>query len=132
MDEELILETTFLIDLEREKHRGPGAAVSFLRERPSARLFLTPTIRGELACGLSMADREKWRTFVEPFRVLPVDEEAEWQYGEIFRNLRAMGQGIGGNDLWIATVALSYGMSLVTANEVHFRRIPGLRVLSYR
>lgn len=132
MDEELILETSFLIDLERERHRGEGAAVRFLRNHSGACLFLTPTIRGELAGGTSMSDREKWRNFVRPFFTLPIHEEAEWRYGEIFRHLKAKGQPIAGNDLWIAAVCLAYGMTLVTANEEHFRRVPGLRLLSYR
>jgi len=43
--EALILETTFLIDLERERHRRrPGKAAAFLELHENARLYLTFTI----------------------------------------------------------------------------------------
>jgi predicted nucleic acid-binding protein len=132
MDEDLILETTFLIDLERERHRGEGPAFRFLRSRPESRLFLTPTIRGELAGGLTLSKREDWLSFVEPFHVLPINQDAEWCYGETFRLLRKRGILIGGNDLWIAAVCLARSMTLVSANLRHFGRVPNLRVLGYR
>jgi hypothetical protein len=44
----LILETTFLIDLEREERRGrPGAAVGFLEAHAETRLYLPFTVAGE-------------------------------------------------------------------------------------
>jgi tRNA(fMet)-specific endonuclease VapC len=53
-----------------------------------------------------------------------------WRYGEGFRYLSRNGIRIGSNDLWIAAAAIAYGMVLVTANERHFRRVPGLQVVS--
>ena len=35
---------------------------------------------------------------------------------------------IGANDLMIASIALSRGLTLVTRNAMEFRRVPGLRV----
>ena len=35
------------------------------------------------------------------------------------------------NDLWIAASALDCGFPLVTANAVHFVRVPELRLLGY-
>ena len=49
----LILETTFLIDLEREAARKtPGPAYGFLAARPTEPLFITFTVAGELAAGM--------------------------------------------------------------------------------
>ena len=39
---------------------------------------------------------------------------------------------IGANDLWIAATGLAYGCPVVTANQAHFERVPGLVVLGYR
>jgi tRNA(fMet)-specific endonuclease VapC len=130
--EALILETTFLIDLEREHHRGrPGPAVAFLEGQEHARLYLTFTVVGELACGASMADRRAWEAFLGPFYVLPSSAEVCWEFGRAFRHLQQNGILIGGNDLWIAATALAYGMPLVTSNREHFARVPGLDVRTY-
>jgi tRNA(fMet)-specific endonuclease VapC len=126
------LETTFLIDLERELRRGKdGPAQRFLANRAEDRLHLTFTIVGELAAGASMADREVWQEFVAPFRVLESNPEVSWRYGEIYRHLQDSGLLIGSNDLWIAATALAQDMAVVTGNERHFRRVPDLTVLSH-
>jgi predicted nucleic acid-binding protein len=64
--------------------------------------------------------------------MLAIDPEAAWHYGQAFRYLRANGLLIGANDLWIAATALANGMPVVTRDEAHFRRVPGLDVLTYR
>ncbi len=133
MGEVLILETSFLIDLERESRRrqeGPAQRFLALRERDS--FCLTTTIIGELASGRSMADRERWEAFVHQFRILPETLEVCWEYGTAFRFLQSNGLLIGGNDLWIAATAIAYGLPLVTSNERHFQRVPGLEIVSYR
>jgi predicted nucleic acid-binding protein len=132
MGRPLILETTFLIDLEREHHRGkPGQAVSFLEANEEARLYLTFTIAGELAAGVSMSDRSRWEAFLGPFYVLPSTLEVSWEYGRASRYLRDNGRLIGTNDLWIAATALAYRMPVVTKNVAHYRRVPGVDVEGY-
>lgn len=132
MGRPLILESTFLIDLEREHHRGvPGGAVAFVESNHDARLYLSFVVAGELAAGISMRDRTRWETFLAPFYVLPSTPEVSWQYGRAFRHLRDNGSLIGANDLWIAATGLAYQMPVVTRNVDHFRRVPGLEVESY-
>lgn len=132
MGRALILETTFLIDLEREHHRGrPGPAVAFLEENPDARLYLPFVVAGELAAGLSMRDRARWEAFLAPFYVLPSTAEVSWQYGRAARHLLDTGAMIGANDLWVAAAGLAYGMPVVTRNVQHYRRVPGLDVQAY-
>lgn len=132
MDGPLILETTFLIDLEREHHRGrPGPALAFLEANTEARLYLTFTIAGELAAGASLTDRKAWEAFLGPFYVLPSTPAVSWEYGKAYRHLEKNRQLIGSNDLWIAATALACGMPLVTANHRHFERVPGLEVVRY-
>jgi tRNA(fMet)-specific endonuclease VapC len=128
----LILETTFLIDLEREAARkAPGAAHALLARQARYRLYLTPTIAGELAAGSSMADRERWEGFLAPFHMLALGRDVCWQYGHAFRYLQANGLLIGANDLWIAAAGLAYRMPAVSRNARHFERVPGLEVVGY-
>jgi predicted nucleic acid-binding protein len=132
VDRALILETTFLIDLEREAGReAPGAAHALLARHAQHRLYLTPTIAGELAAGASMADRARWEGFLAPFHMLALSRDVCWQYGNVFRYLQANGLLIGANDLWIAAAGLAYGIPVVSRNSRHFERVPGLEVVGY-
>ena len=109
MEDALILETTFLIDLEREAtRRAEGPAQRLLAGHPKHRLYITPTVAGELASGASMADRARWESFISPFHVLALDREVCWRYGNAFRYLQANGLLIGANDLWIAAAGLAH------------------------
>ena len=132
MGRSLILETTFLIDLEREHNRGaPARAVAFLEAHGDASLYLPFVVPGELAAGISMARRDRWEAFVAPFYLLPHTPDVSWEFGRTYRHLRGSGQLIGTNDLWIAATALAYEMPVVTDNVEHFRRVPHLQVESY-
>jgi tRNA(fMet)-specific endonuclease VapC len=132
MDDALILETTFLIDLERESSRvEEGPAHGLLQRHLRHRLYITPTIAGELAAGASMSERTRWEAFVAPFHVLALDREVCWHYGSAFRFLQANGLLIGANDLWIAAAGLAHQVPVVSRNARHFERVPGLKVVSY-
>ncbi len=132
MENALVLETTFLIDLEWELARAAvGPAQRFLEAHARHRLFITPTIAGELAAGTSLADRTRWQQFVQPFHILPITEDVSWEYGRAYRYLRQNGVAIGGNDLWIAATAVAHDVPVVTRNTRHYRRVPGLEVEAY-
>ena len=132
MGRSLILETSFLIDLEREHKRGvPSRAVPYLEANSEARLYLPFIVTGELAAGVSFSERGRWEAFLAPFYILPSTPEVSWHYGRTFRHLQDNGQMIGANDLWIAATALAYRMPVVTNDVGHFRRVPHLEVESY-
>jgi len=129
----LILETTFLVDLERERLReAPGPAHRFLASHSAERLHVTAITAGELAAGASDEERPAWDELLGRFRILSIDREVCWRYGRLFSYLKDNGLLIAGNDLWIAAIAVSNGLPLATRNERHFRRIPELRVVGYR
>lgn len=132
MDGGLILETTFLIDLEREAlRRSPDAAHRFLELHASSRLHISLITSGELAAGPRLSGRSRWETLTGRFEVLLPDAEVAWRFGQTFRYLRDNGRLIGSNDMWIAATALAHGLPVVTRNVAHFRRVPDLEVLSY-
>jgi len=78
----LILETTFLIDLEREHNRGtPGPAVAFLVGHADQRLYLPFVVAGELGAGPSLRDRDRWERVLGPVVVLESSPDGCGQYG---------------------------------------------------
>lgn len=126
----MILDTNVLIALERElRRRSDGCAVRFLSRQPSGHFFVTPTIRGEIACGASMERQSVWTEFLSPFDTLPINDEVSWNYGQIYRDLASRGELIGTNDLWIAATAQAHQQPLVTENIREFSRVSGLQVL---
>ena len=128
----MILDSNILISLERElrkSHNGP--ATRFFENLQLTRLCITPTIAGELACGASMAAREKWGKFIAPYEILPITKATTWHYGSIYRQLSAEGQLIGTNDLWIAATALTHKTPLATANIKEFQRVAELQVIPF-
>jgi predicted nucleic acid-binding protein len=130
--EGLILETTFLVDLDRELLAArPGPASAFLDAHSGERLHLTFAVAGELAAGPGLQGRAQWEQLIGPFEVLPATADVCWQYGRAYRYLATNGLAIGANDLWIAATALAFGKSLVTRNVRDFQRVPGLEVVGY-
>lgn len=60
--------------------------------------------------------------------ILPFDAAAARRYGELRAALERRGTPIGDADTRVATIALSRGLKVVTGNERHFRRVPGLEI----
>ena len=60
--------------------------------------------------------------------VLPFDASAARRYGEVRAALEESGTPIGDADMRIAAIALARDLKMVTGNERHFRRVPGLEV----
>ena len=132
MVDALILETRFLVDLERELIAAvPGPAQLFLQAHEAQKLHITFTIAGELATGPRMSERATWERLESPFEVIPCTPDVSWRYGRLYRYLRENGLLIDANDLWIAATALAFGMPVVTRNEKHFARVPELHVIGY-
>ena len=59
-------------------------------------------------------------------QVLLIDEPAAEQFGRFKAILRRAGRPIGDIDLFIAGVAVRYGLTVVTNNTDHFARLPDL------
>lgn len=127
-------DTTFLIDLQRERarDRSNGPAHRFLEQDPERELHLSAAALGEFGEGFDDSDDPVLRIVRESHVLLETDEETALAYGRITRRLRAEGRLIGTNDLWIAAASIRHGIPLVTANTRDFTRIEGLDVVVYR
>lgn len=60
--------------------------------------------------------------------ILAFDQPTDQHYAEIREALETAGTPIGPNDLLIAAHARAHGLTLVTANEGEFARVPGIKV----
>lgn len=78
-------------------------------------------------------NEEGFLDFLNGVDVLPLDAAIMQRFAMVRGGLRRQGQLIPDSDLLIAATALHFDLPLVTRNERHFRRVPGLElVLSFR
>lgn len=126
-----LLDTDILSNLMK---RSPSSAlVAKVAQVPPEQQFTSSITLGELVYG---AHRLRERTailmekidniLVPNLPVLAFDTSAARRYGEIRAELERLGTPIGDADTRIAAIALSRGLKVVTANERHLRRVPGL------
>ena len=71
-------------------------------------------------------------SFLSPFEVAPFDETCSRAYGVLRKQLRDNGTPIGPNDMLIAATAIANQAILVSNNVKEFKRVPGLRLESWR
>lgn len=127
-----LLDTDILSNLMK---RAPSEALlARLARVPPEEQFTSSVTLGELLYGARRSARsvtllERIEAIVEAdLPVLPFDAPAARRYGEIRAELEGRGTPIGDADVRIASIALSRDLGVVTGNERHFRRVPGLRV----
>jgi len=90
-------------------------------------------VKAELLYGAAKSARreenEKHLTrFLEPFEIVPFDDNATARYADIRSQTEAKGAPVGPNDLIIAATVLSQNGVLVTNNIREFQRIQNLMV----
>src|ERR671933_1611207 len=128
-----LLDTDILSNLMK---RAPSRAlVARVVRVPPEHQFTSSITFGELVYGAYRL-RERTATMLERIEdtllpnlpVLPFDTAAARRYGELRAELEQSGTSIGDADMRIAAIALARGLKVVTGNERHFRRVPGLEV----
>lgn len=133
----MLLDTSFCIDLLRERRRGiEGPAVKKLQNLGAIRLQMSLFVFCELQHGArssSNPDVELRRiealTTLVP--VLAPDRSFAAWYGTAAARLQAQGVRIPQMDLLIGAHAGSEGIPLLTRDRKHYERIEGLVVESY-
>jgi predicted nucleic acid-binding protein len=128
----VLLDTTVLVDLQKElKRRQEGPASTFLASQSGVTAQVSFVTWMEFAEGYPDDDRAACEAFLSVFRVLWPDPDTAWFAARVSRSLRASGGPIGDHDVWIAALGLQHRMAVASRNERHFRRIVGLRLLTY-
>ena len=122
----VVLDTTIVI-----AHFRNEAAVS--ARLNAASLLLLPVIAlGELYTGAfhKKQNRDKALETVEDFiasvNLLRTDHDTARHYGRLRSRLMAKGRPIPDNDLWIAALAIQYGLPLAN-RDAHFDEIDDLQ-----
>jgi tRNA(fMet)-specific endonuclease VapC len=92
--------------------------------------YLNPVVIGELLSGFMSGkhekkNRESLEAFISSTRVgvVDMDEETSERYAVILSGLRKAGTPIPTNDIWIASSAMQYGLTILTTDK-HYVKVP--------
>lgn len=111
--------------------RKPPRVLERFRQAEVSQIEISSITFSELMYGAAKSakpgqNRLALSQFVAPLEIMPYDDAAAQQYGELRADLERRGTPIGSMDMLIAAHALALNTSLVTNNEREFIRVPGL------
>ena len=125
-----MLDTNICIYIIRKK---PEAVLRRLQRSRVSDIGISTITLSELEYGVAKSSKPQQNKlalteFLAPIEILPYDDLAAQQYGELRAHLERKGKPIGSLDMLIAAHALSLKCILVTNNEIEFRRVPKLNI----
>jgi tRNA(fMet)-specific endonuclease VapC len=114
-----------------------GQVPTTLDRWKSEEIAISSIVAAELEVGVHKSlrpevQRARLDLLFSRLRIVPFDDAAARHYGDIRADLEKKGTAIGPLDLLIAAQARSLGATLITANVGEFRRVKGLKVLSWK
>ena len=125
-----LLDTDILSAVMRGNPAVTARARAYLAEH--AALSFSIITRYEVLRGLKAKNAttqlQAFDHFCETCHILPLTDEIVIRGADIYAALKQRGEPIGDADILIGASALVEGLIVVTNNEDHFRRIPGLDV----
>ncbi len=132
----ILIDASILIDAER----GHLDLATRVAHRPDEEAFLSVITASELLHGVHRATHDEQRAkraaFVEGLLqrlpLLDVDLATARAHARTWADLAAAGIRIGPHDLWLAATCIAHGLTLITANEREFARVPGLDLETWR
>lgn len=122
-----ILDTNIIIHI----MKGDSAVADAVRK--IGLIYIPVIVLGELLFGaekshLKQSNREKYLQFCLSYPLLDVTKDVAQNYGRLKYELQAKGTIIPENDMWIGSIALTNGMTVLTKDK-HFEKIPDVRII---
>ncbi len=139
MANEMVLDTNVLSELMRAQPEA--GVVAWFDGKAETAFFITAITRAEILLGISLLSvgqrkdalaEAAQRMFEQDFdgRCLSFDERAAGIYARVVAGRTRAGQPISTEDAQIASIALVYGLPLVTRNVKDFGNIAGLTIIN--
>jgi predicted nucleic acid-binding protein len=134
----VILDSSVVIEAERQRLNAAQFLKQIVQKLGDMETALCSVTVAELVHGIYRADtperRERRRAFIDDLKatvpVYPITESTAELVGKIGAESSAAGVTIPFDDLLIGACALERGYAIATRNLRHFRRIPGLNLMS--
>ncbi|MBW2368427.1 MAG: type II toxin-antitoxin system VapC family toxin [Deltaproteobacteria bacterium] len=124
-----LLDTNIISELVRNPQ---GMVTDRIAQEGEESVCTSIVVAAELRFGAEKKGSKRLTTQLEAIlstmEILPLKEPADRRYVKLRYHLQKAGTPIGPNDMLIASQALSLGLTLITANQREFSRVPGLAV----
>ncbi len=126
----MLLDTDYVVNF----LRGRNATVPFvnsLTDAGTARvsaITVAEVLEGIFFGRNPVAAERAFQTWLRSVPVLDVNQDVARNFAHLRGELRQLGQIIQDMDLLIAATALHHDLTLVTRNQRHFGRVPGIRL----
>lgn len=129
----LMLDTNICIAIIKQK---PRAILDRFSQYQVGDICISSVTLAELRYGVAKSQYQEKNQlaldeFILPLEVVPFDEHAALQYGNLRSYLEKMGTPIGPLDTMIGAHALSLNLTLITNNLKEFKRIPDLKSVNW-
>jgi len=127
---------TFMLDTDISSYimkRSEPEVLKRLQRIRVGDVGISSITKSELEFGVEVSpwrkqDRAALDEFLRYVEVLDYPGDAAGHYAQIRADLKARGEMIGANDLFIAAHARCLGMTLVTNSTREFKRVSGLKI----
>lgn len=123
-----LLDTNIISDLVRNPR---GKVAQRIQKIGEAKVCTSIIVAAELRYGAAKKDSPtlsaQLEAILSTLEILPFKAPADKAYGVIRTRLEKSGRPIGGNDLLIASQAVSSDLTLVSDNEREFSRVENLQ-----
>jgi tRNA(fMet)-specific endonuclease VapC len=129
----LVFDTTILIDA---LHKKDAALRKIIELEETKETICTTQInvlelyKGAYLPTISNEYLQKVKKLLDAFVVLPINDDTYEWFAALSASLRSRGESINDFDELIAAITMTNGATIVS-NDSHFKRIPGLEVISY-
>lgn len=129
----LVLDTTILVDA---LHRKAAALRKIVELEETEETICTTQInvlelyKGAYLPTKSDEDLQKIKKLLDAFVVLHIDDDTYECFAALSAELKSRGEPISDFDELIAAITMTNGAAVVSTDN-HFKRIPGLRLISY-
>ena len=125
-----MLDTNMVIYIIRHK---PESVLEHFQQYDPAEFCISAITLAEMQYGISKSSKPEKNqlalaSFLSNIAVLPFEEDAAVEYGDIRSGLEKKGTTIGPNDMLIAAHARALDLTVVTNNTKEFARVPGLKL----
>ena len=123
-----MLDTNIVIYMIKKQ---PESVLQKLQEYDPSDFCISSITLAEMEYGIAKStspekNQAALSAFLSNIDILPFDDRAAVEYGDIRASLEKKGTPIGPNDMLIAAHARSLGLTIVTNNVREFRRVDGL------
>jgi len=127
-DKKIMIDSTILIDYFRKTDKSKSKLVELSMKYD--KIYISTVTEFEVINGASHTQLDFWNNMLKGFTILDFDSKAARQAAIIVQQLKTKRKSIDKPDLFIASTAVSHGLTLDTANKKHFEFIDSLNLLS--